>query len=83
LLSLLAAKKLRHGRRQKGWREIPSDACCASAALAAGLSSGYIHEVENGNNAVFGNKDDRAALVDCVIDVFQLWHFLRQNCRKI
>lgn len=48
----------------------------------AAVSSGYIHEVENGNNAVFGNNDDRAVLVDCVIGVFQLWHSLRQNCRK-
>jgi hypothetical protein len=46
-------------------------------------SSGYIQEVENGNNAVFGNNDNRAVLVDCVIGVFQLWHLLRQNCRKI
>ncbi|MGC1981778.1 MAG: hypothetical protein WA711_13765, partial [Pseudolabrys sp.] len=46
-------------------------------------SSGYIHEVEDGNNTVFGNNDNRAVLVDCVIGVFQFWHSLRQNCRKI
>ncbi|MGB8305613.1 MAG: hypothetical protein WCE36_17350, partial [Pseudolabrys sp.] len=34
--------------------------------LVAALSSGYIHKVENGNNAVFGNNDNRAVLVDCV-----------------
>ena len=55
----------------------------ALSMLVAAPSSGYIHEVENGNNAVFGNNDDRAVLVDCVIGIFQFWHSLRQKCRKI
>ena len=46
-------------------------------------SSGYIHEVENGDNAVFRSNDDRTVLVDCVTSVFQLRHSLRQKCRKI